>query len=62
MHVERDVDEVLRDGVADDIALLIGGILQQLLAEIVAERIYSRVQYLRCEAGDYGIPVMRSAK
>jgi hypothetical protein len=39
MHVERDVDEVLRDGIADDIALLIGGILQELLAEIVSEGI-----------------------
>jgi hypothetical protein len=39
MHVERDVDEVLRDGIVDDIAPLIGGILQELLAEIVAEGI-----------------------
>ena len=39
VHVERDVDQILSDGLADDIALLIGGELEQLLAEIVTERI-----------------------
>jgi hypothetical protein len=32
----------LRDGIADDVALLIRGILQKFLAEIVAEGIYER--------------------
>lgn len=37
MHVQRDVDEVLRDRLADDIALLVCGVLKKLLAEVVAK-------------------------
>ena len=39
MHVEGDIDEILSDGLADDISLVICGILQQLLAQIVTEGI-----------------------
>ena len=37
VHVERDRNEVLRDALADDVALLIRREFQELLAEIVAE-------------------------
>ena len=40
MHVQGDVDQVLRDGFADDVALLIRGVLDELLAQIISERIY----------------------
>ena len=39
MHVERDVDKVLSDRLADEVPLLIRGVLEELLAEIVAEGI-----------------------
>ena len=37
MHVQRDVDQVRGNGIADEVALFVRGILQQLLAKIVAE-------------------------
>ena len=40
MHVERNINKVLCDGLANNVALLIGGILQQLLAEVITERIW----------------------
>ena len=43
MHVQRDVDEVLRDGLADDIPLLVRGVLEELLAQVVAEGVWRRV-------------------
>ena len=39
MHVERNINKVLRDRLANNVSLLISGILQQLLAEVIAERI-----------------------
>ena len=39
VHVQRDVDEVLRDRLADDVPLLVRGVLQKLLAEVVPKRI-----------------------
>ena len=39
MHVERDINKVLRNRLANDVSLLVGGIFQQLLAEVIAERI-----------------------
>lgn len=40
MHVERNVHKVLCDGLADDVPLLVRRILEEFLAEVVAERIY----------------------
>ena len=40
VHVERDVDEVLGDGLADEVALLVGTELEKLLTQVVAEGIY----------------------
>ena len=37
MHVEGDVDQILRDRLADQVALLIGAVLEELLAQVVAE-------------------------
>lgn len=37
VHVERDGDEVGRDRLADGVALLVGRVLEELLAEVVAE-------------------------
>jgi hypothetical protein len=39
MHVERDVDKVLRHRLADEVALFICGVLKQLLAEVVTKGI-----------------------
>jgi hypothetical protein len=41
VHVERDVDKILCNRFADNIALFICGILQQLLAQVVAEGVYA---------------------
>ena len=40
MHVERDINKVLRNRLANDVSLLISGIFQQLLTEVIAERIW----------------------
>lgn len=37
VHIEGDVNQVLGDRLADDIALLIGAELQKLLTQVVAE-------------------------
>ena len=42
VHVERDVDEILRDGLADKVALLVRAVLEELLAQVVAEGICGR--------------------
>ena len=39
MHVEGDVDQILRDRLANEVALLIRAVHQELLAEVVPERI-----------------------
>ena len=40
MHIERDIDEVLGNGFADNISLFVGRKLKKLLAKIVAKGIY----------------------
>lgn len=37
VHVQGDVDQVLSDGLADEVPLLVRGVLEELLAEVVAE-------------------------
>ena len=39
VHVERDADKVVGYGFADDVALLLGRVLQELLTEVVAKGI-----------------------
>lgn len=40
MHIEGDIDKVLRHRFTNDVSLIICRIFQELLAEIVTERIY----------------------
>jgi hypothetical protein len=44
VHIERDINKVLGDGLANNVSLLIGGILQQFLAEVITERIWENRQ------------------
>lgn len=44
MHVEGDVDQILRDRLADQVALLIGAVLEELLAKVVAKRIWKQMR------------------
>jgi hypothetical protein len=37
VHVERDGDEVVGDGLADEVSLLVRRELEELLAEVVTE-------------------------
>ena len=46
VHVQGDVDELLGYRLADDVPLLVRRVLEELLAQIVAERIFrSRVSW-----------------
>jgi hypothetical protein len=40
MHVQRDIDEILRNGFTNQATLLIRRVLQELLAEIIAKGIW----------------------
>ena len=65
VHVERDRNEVLCDALADDVPLLIRGVLQKLLAEVVAERIYVHIvsathAAVKIEKGSYRSSAQRS--
>ena len=67
VHVERDRNEVLRDALADDVALVVGRVLQELLAEIVAEGIcgcggMDKTLWSYGVNGVENVPVIRSAK
>ena len=42
MHIKRNRDEVASHGFADKVALVVGGILEQLLAEVIAKGIYHK--------------------
>jgi len=53
MHVQRDIDQVRGDGIADEVALFVRCILQQLLAKIVAERVGHQISKMgECLAED----------
>ena len=39
MHVQGDVDQIRGNGITNEVALFIRRVFQQLLAEIVAERV-----------------------
>ena len=39
MHVQRNVYKIRSNGVTDEVALFVRSILQQLLAEVIAERV-----------------------
>jgi hypothetical protein len=44
MHVQRDVDQIRGDGIADEVALFIRRIFQQLLAKVVAEGVGHQIR------------------
>lgn len=39
MHIKGNIDKILSHRLADDIALLIGRVLEQFLAKVIAKRI-----------------------
>ena len=39
VHVKRNVDEILSNGLANEVALLVRRILEKLLAEVIPERV-----------------------
>lgn len=41
VHVQRDADEVVGDRFANDVALFLGRVLQELLTEVIAEGVYN---------------------
>lgn len=43
VHVEGDINQILGNGLADDVALLIGAELQKLLTQVVAEGVYTNL-------------------
>lgn len=51
MHVERDRDEVVGDGLADGVPLLVGRELEEFLAEVVSEGIW-KMQSSRSARGE----------
>lgn len=59
MHIQRDVDKVLCNRVTNDVALLIRRVLEKLLTEVVAERIFTSRQ--RREANSAEITYQSSA-
>ena len=40
MHVERNRNKIASHGFADEVALVVGRILEQFLAEIIAKGVY----------------------
>jgi hypothetical protein len=60
MHVQRDVDKVRRNGITDEVTLFIRCILQQLLAEIIAERIGHQISEVGERLVEDDISVFRS--
>jgi hypothetical protein len=59
MHVQRDVDQIRGNGIADEVALFIRRILQQLLAEIVAEGIGHQIGKVGEGLAEDDVPVFR---
>ena len=39
MHIEGNVNKIMGGRLVDDVALLTGGVFQQLLAQVVAKRV-----------------------
>jgi hypothetical protein len=61
VHVERDADEVVGDGFANDVSLFIGRVFKELLAEVVSEGVFGRVSKWPGE-DSRDVPVMSSGK
>lgn len=61
VHVERDANQVIGDGFANDVSLFIGRVFEELLAEVVAEGICKGYE-IRVAKGPRDVPVMSSGK
>lgn len=61
MHVERDGDEVVGDRLADSVSLLVRRELEQLLAEVVAERVRHQVREVAVRLAEDHVPVLGNA-
>jgi hypothetical protein len=60
VHVQRNVNEILSDGLANDVSLIICGELEELLAQIVAKGVSHEVRKMtKCFAEDH-VPVFRN--
>jgi len=61
VHVQRDVDQVLRDGLADDVPLLVRGVLEKLLTQVVAEWVYNANRVTKPNSESEGKTTCRSS-
>ena len=63
MHIQGNINEILGDRLANDIALLVGGIFKELLAKVVTKRVWGGVSTTR-DANENGstLPVIKSVK
>jgi hypothetical protein len=59
VHVQRNVDEILSDGLANDVSLIVCGELEELLAQVVTKGVGHEVRKMtECFAEDH-VPVFR---
>ena len=61
MHVERDGDEVVGDRLADCVSLLVRRELEQLLAQVVSERVRHQVRKVAVRLAEDHVPVLGNA-
>ena len=59
MHVERNVYQVLSDGFADEVALIIGCEFEQFLAEVIAKGIGHELSEMAESLPEYHVPMLR---
>lgn len=61
VHVERDGDKVRSDRLADGVPLLVRRVLEQLLAEVVSERVRHEVREVAVRLAEDHVPVLGHA-
>ena len=61
VHVQRDIDQVRGNGIADEIALFIRRILQQLLAKVVAEGVGHQISKVGKGLAEDDVSVFRDS-
>jgi len=60
MHVQRDIDQIRGNGIADEVALFIRRILQQLLAKIIAKGVGHEVSKVGKGFAENDVSVVRN--
>lgn len=60
MHVQRDVNEILSDRLANDVSLIICRELEKLLAQVVAEGVGHEVRKMTKCFAEYHVPMFRN--